>query len=66
MKIVSQFRSHYSSDYTEDVYVHGEEIAYDCAQLSEAWEEIRPLQASNKATIELWVPFDDSDFYAFL
>ena len=42
MKAVSEFLGHYSPDFTEEVYVYHEEIAYDCSMLAEEWENIRP------------------------
>ena len=42
MKAISEFLGHASPDFTEEVYVYQEEIAYDCTMLEEVWENTRP------------------------
>ena len=38
MKAISEFLGHASPDFTEEVYVYQEEIAYDCTMLEEVWK----------------------------
>lgn len=40
-KVISEFLGHYSPDFTEEVYVIKEDIAYDCSILETVWEEVK-------------------------
>ena len=62
MKAVSVFLGHSTPDFTENVYVHTEETAYDCSILQEEYLKYcsREKHAS-KITIE-YLPITDDDY----
>ena len=62
MKAISKFLGHASPDFTEEVYIYQEEVAYDCAILEEVWESIRPENGEKLGQDECFVPFTDEDF----
>lgn len=62
MKAVSEFLGHYSPDFTEEVYVYHEEIAYDCSMLTEEWENIRPENDKKMGLDELFIPLTNEDY----
>ncbi len=62
MKAISEFLGHASPDFTEEVYVYQEEIAYDCTILEEVWENIRPESGAKLEQDELFVPLTDEDY----
>ena len=62
MKAVSEFLGHYSPDFTEEVYVYHEEIAYDCSMLAEEWENIRPENEQKMGIDEIFIPLTNEDY----
>ncbi len=66
MKAVSEFLGHYSSDFTKGVYVHQDEIAYDCSIMEPLWESIRPENEEKVGLDELFLPFTDEDYAALV
>ncbi len=62
MKAISEFLGHASPVFTEEVYVHQEEVAYDCSVLEEEWENIRPNNTEKLGQDELFLPFTDEDY----
>ena len=62
MKAVAEFLGHYSPDFTEEVYVYHEEVAYDCSMLSEEWETIRPENSGKLGMEEVYIPFTNHDY----
>lgn len=66
MKAVSEFLGHYSPDFTEEVYVYQEEIAYDCSMLEEEWESIRPEIDNKMGLDEIFIPFTNEDYISLL
>lgn len=65
MKAVSEFLGHYSPDFSEEVYVHHEETAYDCSTLCETWENIRPKNNTEVGERALILPFSGADYLLF-
>lgn len=65
MKAVSEFLGHYSPDFTEDVYIHQNEVAYDCRIMSEVWENIRPVKEQKGDKKALIIPLDGADYRSF-
>lgn len=65
MKAVSEFLGHYSPDFSEEVYVHHEETAYDCSTLCETWKNIRPENDTEVGERELILPFSGADYLLF-
>ena len=62
MKAVSVFLGHSTPDFTENVYVHTEEIAYDCSILQEEYLKYYSREKhASKITIE-YLPITDDDY----
>lgn len=66
MKAVSTFLGHHSPNFTEEVYVHQEEVTYDCSMLEDEWENIRPLSRQELSNIPMDLPISDEDYNFFL
>nr|WP_317282252.1 tyrosine-type recombinase/integrase [uncultured Sellimonas sp.] len=65
MKAISEFLGHHSPDFTQEVYVHQSEIAYDCSMLVDEWKIIRPKSNEKEGLNELFIPLTDEDYVSF-
>ena len=65
MKAIAEFLGHSTPDFTDEVYVHHEEIAYDCSMLEDVWKEIRPDNAKDKEICMLHIPFTNEDYASY-
>ena len=65
MKAISEFLGHSTSDFTDEVYVHHEEIAYDCSMLEDVWEEVRPDNTKDNEICLLHIPFTNEDYASY-
>lgn len=65
MKAISEFLGHSTPDFTDEVYVHHEEIAYDCSMLEDFWEEVRPDNTKDNEICLLHIPFTNEDYASY-
>lgn len=65
MKAISEYLGHYSPDFTNEVYIHQNEIVYDCSMLNEEWKQLAPVK-KNKPVDELNIPFNERDYTLLL
>lgn len=65
MKAISEYLGHYSPDFTDEVYIHQEEVIYDCSSLSEEWE-CMDLGREKPCGDVCTIPFGSEDLSALL
>lgn len=62
MKAISSFLGHASPEFTNEVYVHQKEIAYDCSMLQEEWLKFCPSRKKRKKDRIFILPFTNEDY----
>lgn len=67
MKAISEYLGHYSPDFTNKVYIHQDEVVYDCSSLEQEWELIAPKNDSiEKGDEIITIPFELNDLNMLL
>lgn len=67
MKAIAEYLGHYSPDFTNNVYIHQDEVVYDCSSLEQEWALIAPKSDSaEKGPETLTIPFELNDLEVLL
>ena len=63
MKAISEYLGHYSPDFTNEVYIHQDEVIYDCSMLEQEWQLIKPKDhLLNDSLKPLIIPLELKDY----